>query len=188
MIIAIIISYPSIKKQFVMKQIKEIQSQETVVKDEPDKEEPEDDDETEEADSKKKDDPIRDFLTEKVDKAVKRYFKNDLKIVAIGDSLTEGVGDEAENGGYVGILENTINQDKELIDIENLGKRGNRTDQLIARMQEPEIEASLKEADIILITIGANDIMQIFKENFTDLTLDKFNIGKINYEKGWIIY
>src|SRR5699024_725995 len=33
----------------------------------------------------------------------------------------------------------------------------------------------IESADIILLTIGANDIMHTFQKNITDLTLDKFN-------------
>src|SRR5699024_11591904 len=105
-------------------------------------------------------------------KSMKRICKNYIKITTIGDSLTKGCGDEEDNGGYVSILEDTINKDNDLVEIDNFGKRGNRTDQLIDRMEEPEIKESLEEADIILITIGANDIMQIFKENFTDLDMN----------------
>jgi hypothetical protein len=56
-------------------------------------------------------------------------FKKDIKIVSIGDSLTQGVGDETENGGYVGILDHTFEDQNLNITIENFGKKGNRTDQ-----------------------------------------------------------
>src|SRR5699024_9972461 len=46
-----------------------------------------------------------------------------------------------------------------------------------------DIEDSIDDADIILITIGANDIMQVFKNNITDLTLDKFSDETIAYEE-----
>lgn len=54
-------------------------------------------------------------------------FKKDLKIVSIGDSLTEGIGDETENGGYVGILNHTFEDNNLNITVENFGKKG--TDQ-----------------------------------------------------------
>src|SRR5699024_8958417 len=46
-----------------------------------------------------------------------------------------------------------------------------------------EVITALEDTDIIIITIGANDIMQVFKENFTKLTLEKFNEEQIDYEK-----
>lgn len=110
-----------------------------------------------------------------------KLFKKDLKVVAIGDSLTQGVGDETENGGYVGILNNTFIENNINVTIENYGKRGNRTDQLLKRLEKKEIETSIKKADIVLITIGANDIMKIVRNNIMNLQLDLFDQAKITY-------
>lgn len=188
-VIMLLLSYSTIKKHFAMKKIKEIQTEKKAENmEEPSTEGNEDNEEVEENEEEKEeetvsaDNSLKDYLTDKFNKAMKRIFKNDIKITAIGDSLTQGVGDEEDNGGYVGILEDTINKDNDLVEIDNFGKRGNRTDQLIDRMEEPEIKESLEEADIILITIGANDIMQIFKENFTDLDMNQFETGQNNYE------
>ena len=188
-LIILAFSFPSIKKHYALKQIKDIHTEEkqasTEKEDNEDDEmepeepeEPEENNDTAAAPASAEEDPVRAY----VHKAMKRLFKKDIQIVAIGDSLTQGVGDETENQGYVGILRDTINQDRELAEIDNYGKRGNRTDQMLERMKQPEIEAALNDADIILITIGANDIMQIFKENFTDLQLDQFTDEKVNYE------
>ena len=73
-------------------------------------------------------------IKEKVRAVIKgtiNLFKKDLRIVSIGDSLTEGVGDETESGGYVGILNHTFEDNQLNIRIENYGKKGNRTDQLL---------------------------------------------------------
>ncbi|MFB4163230.1 SGNH/GDSL hydrolase family protein [Alteribacillus sp. JSM 102045] len=109
----------------------------------------------------------------------------DVKMVALGDSLTQGVGDSTGNGGYVGILEKTIGSSSisaSSFSIENYGKRGNRTDQLIKRMEEPELSSSLEDADIILLTIGANDIMHIVRSNINNLTYEAFAAENDEYE------
>lgn len=129
-----------------------------------------------------KEDPVGDFLKEKIDKATTLLFTRDLQIVTLGDSLTEGIGDETNGGGYVGILERNMNQDMYEVKIDNFGKRGRRTTHLLKLLEEKEIVDSLENADVILITIGANDIMQVFKENFTKLTLEKFEQEQIQYE------
>lgn len=182
LIASLIFGISTFKKHYTIKQIKDLPKQEEVLQEEVETEQEIEEEQTDE-DSQQKEDPVKEFISEKAEKAMKRLFTKELKIVAIGDSLTEGVGDETGNGGYVGILTDTINQDRDLIDTKNFGKNGNRSDQLLARMDDPEIEAALDEADMILITIGANDIMEIFKDNFTDLTMDKFTTGKLNYEK-----
>ena len=110
-----------------------------------------------------------------------KLFKKDQKVVAIGDSLTQGVGDETENGGYVGILNNTFQDNNINITIENYGKRGNRTDQLVKRLEKKEIAASIEKADIVFITIGANDIMHIVRNNITNLQIELFNEEKLEY-------
>src|SRR5699024_7833596 len=119
---------------------------------------------------------------DKCSQAVKGILTKDTKTSAIVNSLTQVDGDEENNGRYVGIVEDTINIDKELVEIDNIGNSVNRADQRIDRKVEREVKESLEEADIILITIGANDIMQIFKENFTDLDMNQFETGQNNYE------
>ncbi|SHM64598.1 GDSL-type esterase/lipase family protein [Gracilibacillus kekensis] len=116
---------------------------------------------------------IQDGVKEVIDAL--NFFKKDTHIVAIGDSLTQGVGDETNNQGYVGILEDRLNEQDYDVTFDNFGKRGNRTDHLLKRLKDdPEITESLEEADMVLITIGANDIMQIMKDNFMNLTEEPF--------------
>src|SRR5699024_6742235 len=140
-VIMLLLSYSTIKKHFAMKKIKEIQTEKKAENmEEPSTEENEGNEEVEENEEKNEeetvtaDNSLKDYLTDKYNKAMKRIFKNDIKITAIGDSLTQGVGEEEDNGGYVGILKDTINKDNDLVEIDNFGKRGNRTDQLIDRM------------------------------------------------------
>jgi lysophospholipase L1-like esterase len=109
--------------------------------------------------------------------------KNDLKIVAVGDSLTEGVGDTTGKGGYVGIIENTLENNKNhtSVEVDNFGRRGNRTDQLLERIRQKELASSIKGADIILITIGANDVMKVVRSNFSHLTYEEFVREQAHY-------
>jgi lysophospholipase L1-like esterase len=128
--------------------------------------------------------PITEDIKEKVREVVEMaldFLKKDQKIVAIGDSLTEGVGDETENGGYVGILNNTFEDHNLNVTVENFGKKGNRSDQLLKRLEKEEIASAIKEADIVLITIGANDIMKVLKSNFMNVTMEPFQEERVKY-------
>jgi lysophospholipase L1-like esterase len=130
------------------------------------------------------DKPITDDIKAKVREVVEiafDLFKKDQKIVAIGDSLTEGVGDETENGGYVGILKHTFEDNNLNISVENFGKKGNRSDQLLKRLDKEEIASAIKEADKVLITIGANDIMKVLKSNFMNVTMEPFQEERLKY-------
>lgn len=137
-----------------------------------------------EAETDLDDQPIAKKVKEKVREILEgaiTFFTHDKKIVSIGDSLTQGVGDETESGGYVGILNHTFEDNHMNISIENFGKRGNRTDQLLKRLENKEISSAIKDADIVLITIGANDIMKVVRSNYTNLHLEPFQEEKMGY-------
>ena len=113
--------------------------------------------------------------------------KMDMKLVAIGDSLTEGVGDDTHNGGYVPLLASGLDDVCHFRSIEtfNYGKSGNRTTQVTARIQESkEIQNGLKNADAIVITIGANDLLKVAKDNiFKNLSVETFTKPRDEYIK-----
>ncbi len=126
-------------------------------------------------------------FTEKISSAIQetigKIFKQEVKIVAIGDSLTRGVGDASSGGGYVGILERSMNREEHVATFENLGKPGNRSDQLLKRLEQEDVQETIKEADLVLITIGANDIMEVAKKNITNLELEYFVKERKSFEK-----
>lgn len=126
---------------------------------------------------------VKSIIAGVVQSTVNFFSNKDLKIVAVGDSLTQGVGDSENAGGYVGIIDRTINKEEQYAHVQNFGKRGDRTDQLLLRLDDPKVATSISEADIVLITIGANDIMQVVKENFTHLTYSQFAEERVDYEK-----
>lgn len=128
--------------------------------------------------------PVAEIVKEKVREVIEgaiAFFSHRQNIVAIGDSLTQGVGDETESGGYVGILNHTFEDNNIDISIQNFGKRGNRTDQLLKRMETEEVASAVKDADIMLITIGANDIMKVIRSNYTNLNIEPFQEEKKEY-------
>ncbi|WP_068673934.1 SGNH/GDSL hydrolase family protein [Oceanobacillus sp. Castelsardo] len=129
------------------------------------------------------DKPFPERISEVLETTLNFFLSNQTRVVAIGDSLTQGVGDVTNQGGYVGVLERTINENGEVAKFENYGKRGNRSNQLLKRLDEREIRSSIKKADIVLITIGANDIMQVAKENIMNLKLNDFIEQRIYYEQ-----
>ncbi|KGM45109.1 hypothetical protein NP83_07780 [Neobacillus niacini] len=143
---------------------------------------PEEEEQTEQVEVTAK--PIAENIKDKVREVLEvalDFLKKDQQIVAIGDSLTEGIGDETENGGYVGILNNTFEDNKLNITVQNFGKKGNRTDQLLKRLENEDIASAIKEADMVLITIGANDIMSVFKSNFMNVTMEPFQAERVKY-------
>jgi lysophospholipase L1-like esterase len=104
------------------------------------------------------------------------FFPRDLHIVAAGDSLTQGVGDSTDTGGYIPYLAEQLEKEKTIknANFENFGVRGNRTDQLLKRLKNKNVQSSIEEADLIILTIGGNDLMTVVKQNFSSLNLNHF--------------
>lgn len=87
--------------------------------------------------------------------------KNDeIYVVALGDSLTRGTGDE--NGkGYVGYTVEQLRKiTKKEVRVNNLAIKGLVSNQLLKQLEQLEIQRQIKQADIILMTIGGNDLFQ----------------------------
>lgn len=84
-----------------------------------------------------------------------------LNIVAIGDSLTRGTGDET-GSGYVrrSISQLTNTQDKPVTLLNNLAINGQRADQLARSLDNESTGYILKQASVIMLTIGGNDLFQ----------------------------
>jgi lysophospholipase L1-like esterase len=108
------------------------------------------------------------------------FFPKDLHIVAAGDSLTQGVGDSTDSGGYIPYLGEHLESEKTIrnANFDNFGVRGNRTDQLLKRLEEKNVQSSVEKADLIILTIGGNDLMKVVKENFSNLRLNQFHNEK----------
>lgn len=121
--------------------------------------------------------------TDEAQEVAETRVPQNINIVSIGDSLTEGVGDSTNSGGYVPYLEEQLESLDEIKNASfvNYGKRGNRTDQLIKRLSAKEIEADIEKADIVIVTIGGNDVVKVVKENWSDLTVDTFEKEEDGY-------
>lgn len=113
------------------------------------------------------------------------YIPKDIKVVMLGDSLTEGVGDQSKKGGYLPHLEELLETDKGInkAEIVNFGVSGHRTTQLIKRMESDEVRSSIKDADMILITIGGNDVMNVVKENLSHLSIEDFDVAMLLFNE-----
>jgi lysophospholipase L1-like esterase len=108
-----------------------------------------------------------------------------IMLVGLGDSLTKGVGDESDQGGYVGMVEEKLEQQEDIkeVSVVNYGVRGHKTSNLQKKLNEEKVIESIKEADMILMTIGGNDIMSVVRNNIFSLDFEPFRKEQKNYEK-----
>ena len=108
-----------------------------------------------------------------------------IRLSAIGDSLTEGVGDTTNAGGYLPLLQKDLS-DTYPVDVfqaENFGKSGDRSDQILKRLKKNEdMQKSVKNANAILLTVGGNDLLQALQPKlFSKVTVNKMDSSKEKY-------
>jgi len=117
-----------------------------------------------------------------------------LKIVALGDSLTEGQGDESGQGGYPGRLQTLLAPARPGTKVTNIGHSGWSSTDLIAGQngQPSELTQALAaKPNVALVWIGSNDLWNLYEygpEPMTpdaeqaDLAAYQTNIDKIVHE------
>lgn len=109
--------------------------------------------------------------------APKRVVKPTVHLVAIGDSLTYGQGNEEHHGGYVGLIKPKLEHHYgNKVETVNYGVSGDRSDQIHKRInQQPQIRKDLRAADVITMTVGGNDLMQNLEKVVLENSTKKAN-------------
>ncbi|MBE4907684.1 GDSL family lipase [Bacillus luteolus] len=122
------------------------------------------------------DKPIEESPLETIDK------QDTLNIVAVGDSLTRGTGDSSGKG-YIGYLVDQLREksDQE-VQLTNLAIRGYTSEQLVGLIEQSEIQRQIRQADILIMTIGGNDLFQR-GEALIDFNKEQNNVTKSAYLK-----
>ncbi len=98
-------------------------------------------------------------LIKKTDVVAKEKKKTGtLQIVSLGDSLTRGVGDK-EGIGYIGRTKEDLQKDyKQKVALTNLAVSGAKMPDLLKQIESSGAQYSIKQADVIVLTIGGNDL------------------------------
>ena len=105
--------------------------------------------------------------------------------VALGDSLTQGVGDTTNQGGFVPLVAQSLtNEEGYQVDVKNFGVAGNTSSQILKRMKEQaEIADALSKADLMTLTVGGNDLRKVILDNITSLKISTFKKPSVAYSK-----
>jgi lysophospholipase L1-like esterase len=83
-----------------------------------------------------------------------------LTVVALGDSLAYGAGDETGEG-ISGRLEDELQaRGVRSVNAINLGVNGAQTGDVISRLKQERVRKQLAKADAIVLSIGANDLFR----------------------------
>lgn len=84
--------------------------------------------------------------------------RSSIDLVLLGDSLARGTGDES-GSGLAGMLETELRSRGIGVDeADNLARDGARTNGLLARLGDSSVRRSIEDADVVVVSIGANDL------------------------------
>lgn len=93
-----------------------------------------------------------------------------VRYVALGDSIAHGYGlSNPDEESYAGQVASYLQQHYDYVFSANLGQDGLRSEELLAWLTDPENEnykkciATLKNADIVTISIGSNDLLHLIE-------------------------
>lgn len=108
-----------------------------------------------------------------------------LYYLAVGDSLTEGVGDTTGQGCFATLLANSFtNEFSYQVTYRNFGISGNTSSQIYKRMKDDsDLAEALKDADVMTLTVGGNDLRKVILKNFTNLDVSTFDKPATEYGK-----
>ncbi|MGG4555016.1 MULTISPECIES: GDSL-type esterase/lipase family protein [Paenibacillus] len=85
---------------------------------------------------------------------------NVLNVTAIGDSLSKGTGDDSGKGFARRFVELVKNGGRDSKLVNNLGINGLTTEGLAELLKEKGVQYSLSQADIIVMSVGGNDLFK----------------------------
>lgn len=96
----------------------------------------------------------------------------EVKLTAVGDSLTQGVGDPTAKGGYTHLIREKVADKNPSVrmSVANYGISGETTNQINHRVvHSKRLQNSLRQANVITITTGGNDLLKFLKANVVGL-------------------
>lgn len=106
---------------------------------------------------------------------------DEIRVVGLGDSLTAGVGDDRNIDGYFGRLNHYLQEKNCTVMSENFSTRGFTTNHLLKQLKDEKLRNELERADVILFTIGANDLISVLKEVHLSLQFDLTEKAQTQY-------
>lgn len=108
---------------------------------------------------------------------------NTIKIVVMGDSIAYGTGDEKGKGFSTYLLNYLKPQTTKKLSVDNIGVNGLQSDGLLGQLQNEKPKALVAMSDIILISIGGNDLREARSRNNTTVNQSEFKAIEDTYLK-----
>lgn len=138
----------------------------------------------EEIQKKENDYKIDEYINYEIIDDSQMKWNESIYYLALGDSLTKGIGDEQNKNGFTKRLVEKIEQfNIRDVYLDNRGKRGRRSDQLLKLIKKGHYDEEIENAHLITMTIGGNDIMKVVKKDLLQLEKEAFDKERIEFGK-----
>lgn len=104
-----------------------------------------------------------------------------INLVALGDSITHGVGDPAKKGYIEDVKVKLEDLQNIPVKLSNFAIPRYSTDKVLEQLQDKKITAQIKQANYIILFIGTNDFRKSADYQFNPLDVKKINEGKVTF-------
>jgi lysophospholipase L1-like esterase len=104
-----------------------------------------------------------------------------INLVALGDSITHGIGDPAKKGYIDGVKVKLEDIQNTPVKVSNFAIPRYSTEKVLEQLQDKKINAQIKKANYIILYIGTNDFRKSANYQFNPLDVKKINEGKGTY-------
>jgi lysophospholipase L1-like esterase len=105
-----------------------------------------------------------------------------INLVALGDSITHGVGDPEKKGYIKGIKSKLEEKRNSPVIVSNFAIPRYTTNKLIEQLQDKKINKQIKKANYIILYIGTNDFRKSANLQFNPLDVKRVNEGKATFK------
>lgn len=104
-----------------------------------------------------------------------------INLVALGDSITHGIGDPAKKGYIDGIKVKLEDIQKTPVKVSNFAIPRYSSDKVLEQLQDKKINTQIKKASYIILYIGTNDFRKSANYQFNPLDVKRVNDGKVTF-------
>ncbi len=101
-----------------------------------------------------------------------------INLVALGDSITHGIGDPAKKGYIEGVKVKLQDIQNTPVKLSNFAIPKYSTEKVLEQLQDKSIKTKIKKANYIILYIGTNDFRKSANHQFNPLDVKKVNEGK----------
>ncbi|WP_420844370.1 SGNH/GDSL hydrolase family protein [Lacticaseibacillus kribbianus] len=108
-----------------------------------------------------------------------------LELTAVGDSLTHGVGDDTNAGGYVALIKSDLQATGNYaVTTQNFGVSGDTSTQIQKRIDtQKKLQQGIADADVLTVTVGGNDLMHVLQAHLLDMNAKNVAKGSVAFQK-----